>query len=371
MPVSTNGERLTVASGQGAYDVDFVATIDALHGALSGVADARTIVDARVLELYPALVEGLDPARLLAIPATEDEKTLQGVERVCRFFQATDTSKRSTLIVVGGGIAQDIGAFAAHIYYRGIPYVLVPTTLLSMADSCIGAKCGVNLGSFKNQLGFFQSPKRVIVYRDFVKTLSPDDLRSGFGEVLKLAITDGGEAFEWFETAVRRDGLAGVDVQEAVRRSLTTKRTIIERDEYEADLRKTLNYGHSFSHAIEGLTDHAVPHGLGVAWGIDVANYVAMRKGLLARETFERLHALLRECFSFRVDRSYDAAGICVKLKRDKKAAGSEITLVLATGLGQLTLVPTAVDSALEEIIASYLAQFDIFSQPALGSPSR
>lgn len=365
MSVAVSSERITIASGQGAYDVDFVASEAAVREAISAIPDARTIVDARVYALYPNLFTGLDKARVLPVTASEDEKTLQGVECVCRFLQETNTSKRSTLVVVGGGIIQDIGAFAAHTYYRGIPYVLVPTTLLSMADSCIGAKCGVNLGSFKNQLGFFASPRSVLIYRDFVNTLTNDDRRSGMGEVLKLAITDGEMAFTWFEDAAKRGGLAEIEIEPAVRRSLLTKRAVIEQDEYEANLRKTLNYGHSFSHAIEGLTEHAVPHGLGVAWGIDVANYLSYRSGLLDGQTFKRIHRVIATEFSLEVTRAYDAAGICRMLARDKKAAGREITLVLCRGLGKLALVPTAVDSDLEAAIASYLKEFDVFRSAA------
>ena len=350
-----------VQSGQGAYDVDFFESETELRHLFAATTDARFVVDERIVELYPSLFTSVDVRLVYALPATEDEKTLGGVERLCRFLQATDASKATQLVVVGGGIVQDIAAFAAHSYYRGIPYVLVPTTLLSMADSCIGAKCGVNLGHFKNQLGFFASPKRVAIYRQFTQTLAYDDLRSGFGEVLKLAITDSADAFAWLESSLEHGGFASVDLDQAIRRSLETKRRVIEIDEYEANLRKTLNYGHSFSHAIEGLTDHGVPHGLGVAWGVDLANFVAMRRGLLATDVFARIHTLIAKHFAFEVVQPYDAAGICSMLKRDKKAAAGSITLILPEGLGKLARVPTVVDAALETIISEYLDTLDIF----------
>ncbi len=361
----TTEAPLVVASAQGAYPVDFLASEGDLVALVTATPDARFAVDAKILALYPSFARAMDPRLVHAIDATEDEKSLRGVEKLATFLQETDSSKRTHLVVVGGGIVQDIAAFCAYAYYRGIAYTLVPTTLLSMADSCIGAKCGVNLGYYKNQLGFFASPARVAIYRAFTATLAFDDLRSGFGEVLKLAITDSAEAFGWFERSLVT-GFASVDLDEAIRRSLETKRRVIEIDEYEANLRKTLNYGHSFSHAIEGLTDHAVPHGLGVAWGVDVANYVSMRRGFLAAETYTRVHALIAKNFSFDVDRrSYDAARICGMLKRDKKAASGSITLVLPRALGELALVPTAVDGELEAIVAEYLERENVFGPMA------
>jgi 3-dehydroquinate synthase len=196
---SATGATLRIRSHQGDYDVRFFDDLAAVASSFTAISDPFVVVDETVRRLYPSLFANIDEARILSIAATEETKTLAGVERVASFIQRGGASRASTLVVVGGGIIQDIGTFVAHIYYRGIPYVYVPTTLLSMADSCIGAKCGVNLGAYKNQLGFFQSPSRVAIWPGFLQTLPPDDVRSGFGEVLKLSVTAGDEAFEWFE----------------------------------------------------------------------------------------------------------------------------------------------------------------------------
>lgn len=359
---------LTIRSAQGDYDV---VSCDSLEAAMSLADTPETLIaiDERVYELHPHLAELCDPQRTYTLPATEEEKTLKGVERLCRFLQQKNASKRSRLLVIGGGIAQDIGTFAAHIYYRGIPFIFMPTTLLSMADSCIGAKCAVNLGEFKNQLGFFQSPARVEVWPGFLQTLDADDIRSGFGEIVKLAIASGAPDYDWLERRINERGFDLHGIQPAIMRSLKTKQRVIEQDEYEKDLRKTLNYGHTFGHALESLTHHEVPHGLAVAWGVDVANFVSMRLGLLDAGTFERVHDLLARHFSAGVRCRYDANALLSAMRRDKKAAGDTVTLILPEGLGALRLVPKKLNEELKSHVHEYIMTKDIFSDAA-GSPT-
>ena len=352
---------IEVRSAQGDYEVTPLADASSFPGLIAGLEDPFVVVDARVAELHPAILTGVKKGRVYALPATEEEKTLAGVERMSLFLQEGGASKRSALVVIGGGIVQDIGTFAAHIYYRGIPLHYAPTTLLSMADSCIGAKCGVNLGRYKNQLGFFRSPARVYVWPGFLETLAPDDIRSGLGEIVKLAVISGPESFELLERRFERYGTAVDSIDEAIHASLETKRRVIEIDEYERDLRKTLNYGHTFGHALEAVTKNEVPHGLAVAWGMDVANYVALRKGLLPEPVFQRVHAVLARWFSLDVKREYDAGALLESMRRDKKAAGETVTLILPKALGDLQLVKTPLDSELGALIADYIKEYDIF----------
>jgi len=348
--------NLRIRSGQGDYDVQFFDDSPSLAASLLAIKDSFVVVDEAVRRLYPALLESIDSTRILAIAANEENKTLGGVERVASFIQQGGASRASTLVVIGGGIIQDIGTFTAHIYYRGIPYVYVPTTLLSMSDSCIGAKCGVNLGSYKNQLGFFQSPSRVALWPGFLGTLPPDDVRSGFGEVLKLAITAGDEAFGWLEGTLNRSGFDIVSAREAIERSLKTKRAVIEEDEYERGLRKTLNYGHTFGHALESVTENEIPHGLAVAWGVDVANFISAEMGHLDRGAYARAHALISKHYSFVAKRTFDSDGILAAMRRDKKASSGSVQLILPDRIGQLRIFPTPLDSHFKFELEKYLA---------------
>jgi len=213
------------------------------------------------------------------------------------FLQQHDCNKQSVVIAVGGGILQDIVAFAAHVYYRGLKWHFVPTTLLSMADSCIGAKSSINFNGFKNQLGSFHSPARVYIVDQFVRTLSDDEVRSGYGEIFKLFLIGSRDLFGRLKEAVAQDGFRNPSLPEFIYESLRVKQAIIEVDEYETGPRRILNYGHTFGHALEGLTHYEVPHGLAVVWGLDLVNWLAHRAGLLSREDFDDIHEFAARYF--------------------------------------------------------------------------
>src|SRR5436190_20932865 len=161
-------KRLVIKSGQGNYEVEFLEDVSGLVCLLKAAQKAVVIVDQNVAKLYPEQLSTLTGSLpTLAVPATEDEKTLEGVTRALTFLQKNDCNKQSVIIAIGGGIIQDIVAFAAHVYYRGLKWYFVPTTLLSMADSCIGAKSSINFNGFKNQLGSFHAPARVFICDQF------------------------------------------------------------------------------------------------------------------------------------------------------------------------------------------------------------
>jgi 3-dehydroquinate synthase len=347
---------LTIQSGDGAYSVHYVDTLDLLVERLISVPHGLVIVDELVDRLYR---EQLAPLRN-AFPyytavASEDEKTLDGVARLVTFLQAHDANRQTQLIAVGGGIMQDIATFTSRVYYRGISLLLVPTTLLAMADSCIGAKSAINFGAYKNQLGVFRSPSQVFVCRRFLDSLADEELRSGYGEILKLAITGSISEYETVETVVRADGLRNDHLPGLIDMALRVKKSIIEVDEYESGLRKTLNYGHTFGHALEAITDHAVPHGSAVAWGLDLANFIAYQRGTLSREWFERIHAFVLETFEFGYPEGVTAAALIDASRRDKKNVDGKLTMILLRKPGELQIQSVPFDNELERKVARFL----------------
>ncbi len=194
-------------------------------------------------------------------------------------------TRTDPLLVVGGGIVQDVGGFAAHLFKRGLPWTYVPTTLLSQCDSCIGAKAGVNHGRFKNQLALFAAPRQVVIDPSLLATLAPLELRSGLGEIVKLHLTGGPFFADRLVAAFGAAG-GGLPSPEALRTltwdSLVVKRAVIERDEFELDHRRALNYGHTIGHAIENLSGFAIPHGQAIGFGMAIVNRLAVHRGLLA-----------------------------------------------------------------------------------------
>lgn len=355
--------RFVVHSGQGDYEIDFVGDLRPLASTIQCIPGGVLFIDQNVDQLYAetfAPVKEKIPS--LVIPATEEEKTLAGVSRALEFFVQSDCTKQTVVIAVGGGIIQDIATFAAHVYYRGVPFVFVPTTLLAMADSCIGAKCGINFSSFKNQLGVFHSPSRVLICTKFIETLAEVDVASGYGEILKLMLTGSAELYERVETILDRSGFRNPDLESLIEQSLLVKKGIIEEDEYEKDIRRVLNYGHTFGHALESVTAHALPHGHAVAWGVDLANYLAYRRGILSQELFERIHLLVCRHFRMRLTPPISTAALIRASRRDKKIVDGKLTMVLLERPGKLRLQPVDYDDTLRATIQGYVEQYSAFS---------
>ncbi|HVS38421.1 MAG TPA: hypothetical protein VMS17_22880 [Gemmataceae bacterium] len=361
-------QSFAVQSGQGDYPVEFCSDMTSLVAQLAQTAKAVVVVDRIVAGAYDAALAPLTQ-RLptLRIDATEEEKTLAGVGRVCAWLQEQNATKQTTLISIGGGITQDICSFSAHIYYRGLRWFYVPTTLLAMSDSCIGAKCCINHGNFKNQLGAFYSPTQVHICEALLGTLSEDAVASGYGEILKLMFTGSREHFARLEASVRRGGLHNPQLTRLIHDSLLVKKSVIEVDEYETGLRRILNYGHTFGHALEGLTDHEVPHGLAVAWGMDLVNFLAVRRGMLAEADYRAVHDFVRAFLPFQLSRPLRAADLIRYARRDKKVADGQVNLILAKGPGELQVVKTPFDAHLEAQIGEYVASHDVWADRCAG----
>jgi 3-dehydroquinate synthase len=349
-------QSLFIRSGQGDYSVEFHKQLDLLVQKIQEIPNSVLLIDRQVANLYSgALTRLLEKMPSHLIDANEDEKTLAGVTRVLNFLQETNSVKQTRVIAIGGGIIQDIASFSSHIYYRGAKWVFVPTTLLAMSDSCIGAKCGINFNTFKNQLGVFHSPSAVYICLPFLDTLTDTDIRSGYGEILKLMLTGSGELFQQLKKAFVRSGFRNPQLTELIYQSLKVKKQIIEEDEYEKDLRRILNFGHTFGHSLESITQHEIPHGLAVAWGVDIANFIAMRRGMLSEREFHFIHEVIEKHFRFPLSHKISVSALIQAARRDKKVADGKLTLILMEQPGKLHIVSTPFDPMLERVISEYL----------------
>lgn len=335
------------------YSVEFPETSRPSESVAKLVADSRhplLLVDRRVAEIHLHAERSLASLPRFAVEATEETKTIQTVLEIIEFLEANRTTKASMLVVVGGGIVQDLGAFAAYLYKRGIPWTFLPTTLLAQGDSGMGGKTALNHKKTKNLLALFSAPRRVIIDTAFLDTLGEDDVLSGMGEVFRLHVTGGEEFLASFEKECPRFRQGS---KEALRKlivgALSVKRAVIEGDEFEVDLRRSLNYGHSFGHALEALVDFRVPHGIAVTIGMLVENEVALRRGLLSKPERDRMMragkslvpaASRKELASVKLD------GILDLLRRDKKTEGSALKLVVLESIGQIRFVDLELDAA-------------------------
>ena len=349
---------LTIRSRQGDYAVNFEDHIEqVVQRFVKDQPSTVLLADRQVAKLYGQQLAPLLEARpTLLLDATEEEKTLTGVTKVVRWLQDQQCTRQTVVIALGGGVIQDIASFSSHIYYRGIPWVFIPTTLLSMGDSCIGAKCGINLREFKNQLGVFHAPSEVIICTEFLASLGDLAFRSGCGEMYRLMLTGSRHYVEEFQNAVRTVGLHHIDLPKFIYRSLEVKKGIIELDEHERDLRRILNFGHTFGHALEALTEYEVPHGLAVVWGLDLVNYIACRRGILQPELFASINQFIKEHFAIQLTHKLDAHELIRYAKRDKKVAGGKLNLIVMEEPGRLKILKTPFDEALLELVSEFIA---------------
>jgi len=362
---SSSLTSLTIHSGQGDYQVDFPVDLTQLLVQLESFSNAVVLVDENVARIYSEqLAPLLSRLPWLSVPATEEEKTLAGTQRALEFFQRNNATKQTIVIAIGGGIIQDIATLSSHIYYRGLRWVYIPTTLLGMCDSCIGAKASINFGAFKNQLGAFHSPHRVLVCLPFLDTLSDTEIISGYGEITKLLLIGSPAQFAFLTKSMDEGGLRNPNLSRFIYESLNVKKPIIEKDEYERDLRRILNYGHTFGHALEAITNHGIPHGKAVAWGVDLANYIAVERGLLDRAEYDSIHVFIQKYFAHCLNRPVSATELIDASKRDKKVADGKVNLILLRTAGELKIVPTAYDAQLHQEVERHLADRTILSWP-------
>lgn len=268
------------------------------------------------------------------VEATEESKEFSRLASTIEEIIRYGFTKNNKLIAIGGGVIQDITGFIASILYRGVDWVFYPTTLLAQGDSCIGGKTSINFSEYKNQLGTFYPPIKVVIDIDFLKTLPENQIASGYGEMCHYFLIDGEESFKFFN-----DNLFKFEnIGKVIEKSLEIKKDVIERDEFDnKDIRIVFNYGHSFGHAIETLTNYEIPHGIAVAMGMDMANYVSYKLGRMRWETYFDIHQTIVKIYGdYRLN--VDFLSINDKfmsiLKRDKKNIHNELGLILMTEIG-------------------------------------
>ena len=255
------------------------------------------IWDKNILNLYGDDLSLLKNNQYI-LNAIESNKNSQSVFKIIDFLQGINFTKKETIISVGGGITQDVTAFTRSIFKRGLNWSFVPTTLLSMADSCIGAKTALNHKGVKNQLALFSAPKEVLICTDFLKTLSVKDIQSGYGEIIKLVIIGGEYAINEFIKITNSKEPELKKITKLIKLSLQIKKVIIEKDEFEFDLRRSLNYGHTIGHAIEPVLNYKIPHGIAVSIGMIIENNLAVKFGLLDSKICLKYNQLIAKYIS-------------------------------------------------------------------------
>jgi 3-dehydroquinate synthase len=255
------------------------------------IENSIQIVDKNIFYIYKKLFKKKN--KIILIDAKEKQKDFLYISNVIKRILELDVKKNTTIIVVGGGIIQDISCFISSILFRGLKWVYYPTTLLSQADSCIGSKSSINFQFKKNLIGTFNPPDSIYINFNFLNSLYKKDIHSGIGEILKCAIIKNKNKFIKDKDRYIKLILENKGINNFIVDSLLTKKKIIELDEFDKGPRKIMNYGHTFGHALEAVTKYKIPHGIAITIGMDLANYISKELRFITNVDFNKIHEVL------------------------------------------------------------------------------
>jgi len=337
--------QLTVRSGSGTY------TIDIAHAAslrLRQILEERRLPARRfvvssqtVWRLHSERFEGLTTEEPILIPDGERHKHLATVGRIYDALIRATADRASTIVAIGGGVIGDIAGFAAATYLRGVPVVQVPTTLLAQVDSSVGGKVGVNHPLGKNLIGAFHPPAAVVIDPALLNTLPRREFRSGLYEVVKYGVIASRPLF------VRiAQGLAPLFARDpaslmtAVAESCRIKAAIVEQDERESGLRRTLNFGHTAGHALEAVTKYRrFRHGEAIAYGMLAASQLALSRGTVSQPDHDALAGLIIQLGPLPPVGDLSAAEVIEATQRDKKMIAGRLHFVVPVTIGATQVV--------------------------------
>ncbi len=291
---------------------------------------------------------GWTGTRPILVPSGERSKSLSMAGRVASELLERGADRRSLLVALGGGVVGDLGGFVASTYMRGIDYVQAPTTVLAQVDSALGGKTAVNIGAMKNLVGTFCAPRLVLSDPAVLASLPPRAFQSGLYEAVKHAILSGPALFTWMEGKVKGLRPAQTPVLEIlVARAAQVKVDVVSRDEREAALRRVLNLGHTYGHALEEATGYRrFLHGEAVAWGMLLVTRLAELVGVLDPAAGRRIARLVRAVGPLPPLGRLKEEKVLGLLVRDKKTVGGKIHWVLPEGIGKVRVTPDVPEAA-------------------------
>lgn len=316
--------------------------------------------DSNVNELHHISQRATKTDKIIIRKATENFKTIKGAIEVINFFDEKNLTKNENIVVCGGGIIQDVAAFTASVYKRGIPWIFFPTTLLSMCDSCLGGKASLNFKNAKNQIALFSTPTQIIINPHFIRTLSKKDISSGLGEILKMCIIGGESYLDLYKEIIKNVSSSHPkDFIPLICNSLNIKQSVIEVDEYEKNHRKVLNYGHTVGHAIEILSQYKIPHGLAVVAGMIVANELSVKMNFLSISEKESINSICYELLgekTLKIIRDLNLTSLIEVIKKDKKANSTSISFVLIKTKGKSVFQEVELNDYNKKIITDIIS---------------
>ena len=333
---------------------------EALATAIAECEHDRTfiLVDETTERCCLPIVSGLDcvrGAQLIVIGATDSHKTLDSLSHVWETLGEGGATRHSLLINIGGGMVTDLGGFAASTFKRGINYINIPTTLLSMVDASVGGKTGINFRGLKNEIGVFSNASTVILDTTFLKTLDAENICSGYAEMLKHGLISNEKM--WAEL-INFD-LARPDLQQLqtmVADSVAVKQRIVTEDPLEQGIRKALNLGHTVGHAFESfaLKHSPILHGYAVAYGLISELYLSTVKTGFPSDKMHQTVSFIKEHYGKMAITCDDYPTLLELMTHDKKNVAGTINFTLLGGIGDIRINQTATKEDIYEALDFY-----------------
>ena len=293
---------------------------------------------------------------IIEIESGEINKTIDTCAGVWNTLSDLDADRKSLVINIGGGVITDLGGFVACTFKRGIAYINVPTTLLSMVDASVGGKTGVDLGHLKNQIGVISNPNLVLIDTQFLNTLPKNQMKSGLAEMLKHGLISDKNYWNKFNSLSE---LTLNDLDELIYESVLIKKHVVEVDPFEHGLRKTLNFGHTIGHAIESYflsneTKTTLLHGEAIVIGMILASYISTELAGLSIDERDTIKELLINYYGKITIEKSDLKPIIELLKYDKKNNHGNINFVLLESIGKTKIDCLVTDEIILEAFDYY-----------------
>lgn len=312
-----------------------------IFGSLKGLKGHSSVIlvyDSALKKYKNILIKKISNKNVILIPivAKETSKNISQVIKIYKVLSKQKIDKKSALVALGGGVVGDIAGFVASTYLRGIPFISVPTTILSQVDSSLGGKNGVNLDTGKNLVGTFYQPDSVVIDYNYLKSLSQREIISGLGEILKYSILDKKIKFPEFQDHKFDKSKFFSTIRKLTPHCVAYKMNLVKKDEFdEKGIRQLLNLGHTFAHVLETLTSYReYKHGEAVIWGIKFACVVSYSKGMMAFEDFRGIMNLANKLSIPRLPKNLNAQKCYELALKDKKSHSQTVKMVLLHKIG-------------------------------------
>lgn len=277
---------------------------------------------------------------IIEFEAGEPNKNIETCVQLWNVLTELGADRKSLILNLGGGVVTDLGGFVASTFKRGVDFIHIPTSLLSMVDASVGGKTGVDLGHLKNQIGVINVPKMVLIDTQYLETLSKDEMRSGLAEMLKHGLIYDKEYWEQF---LDLKAIDFADFDELIYRSVEIKNEIVTQDPTEKNIRKALNFGHTLGHAIESYflendTKKTLLHGEAIAIGMILESYISLEKNLINKQEYNQIKTTIKAIYDDVEFQENDIQPILELLIHDKKNEYGNIQFALIEGIGKIII---------------------------------